>query len=93
LGGASADGDGAGSGSRIRVSSADPYGRVGDANWVEGNIRVARVTRGDMGAGGADAGEGAVILFRAEQDIRRVKQADIIRDTVNAGGLRGLFGQ
>ena len=51
---------------------------MGDADWVEGNVRVPRETRGDMGAGSADAGEGAAILFRAEQYIRGVEQADII---------------
>tara|TARA_Y100000588_G_scaffold393431_1_gene509428 strand:+ start:2658 stop:2813 length:156 start_codon:yes stop_codon:yes gene_type:complete len=51
---------------------------VGDADWVQRDVGVIRETGGDMGAGGTDAGEGAVVSFGPQKHIRRIQQANII---------------
>tara|TARA_R110002124_G_scaffold286241_1_gene466472 strand:+ start:7220 stop:7855 length:636 start_codon:yes stop_codon:yes gene_type:complete len=90
---AGADGDGATARRGVGIGRADINLVVRDANGVDRDIGVAGKAGGDARAGGADAGEMMVRLFRAQQRIGRVQQADVIGHAVDARGLRGLLGQ
>ena len=45
---------------------------MGDTDGIKGDIGVIRETGGDMGTGGTNPGEGAVIPLGPQEDIRGV---------------------